>query len=64
MTKTIEKIESVMTLLDNWGLTKDLTKHERQSLEFELKSIAGTAVMEAQNAIQNILPNLYNQINK
>ena len=64
MKATIERIESVMILLDKWGLTKDLTERERQSLEYELKGIAGTAIMESQNSIQNILPSLYIKVTK
>ena len=64
MKATMERIESVMILLDKWGLTKDLTERERQSLEYELKGIAGTAIMESQNSIQNILPSLYIKVTK
>ncbi|HEY9701365.1 MAG TPA: hypothetical protein V6C58_02910 [Allocoleopsis sp.] len=64
MTQTLEQIQKVIKLLNDWGLTKDLTAHELEMLEIELTRIGGVAIMESQNAIQNILPDLYRQLTK
>ena len=62
MKKTKQQIESVMNILNSWGLIDKLTKHEKEVLKIELRNIAGTAIMEAQNTVQNILPHLYHNI--
>lgn len=60
--KTLEAINSLMAKFQVWGMLDNLTENERQIIEINLKEIAGTAIMEAQNKIQNTLPNLYNEI--
>ena len=47
-----------------WGLFDKLTQNEIESIEADLKNIAGTAVMEAHNKIQNTLPEFYKEITK
>lgn len=60
--KTLESINALMAKFKDWGMLDNLTENEKQSIEINLKEIAGTAIMEAQNKIQNTLPNLYNEI--
>jgi len=62
--KTLEAINSLMAKFQVWGMLDNLTENERQIIEINLKEIAGTAIMEAQNKIQNTLPKLYNEITK
>ena len=60
--KTLKEINSFLAKLESWGMLKDLSDNEKQSIQDDLKHIAGTAIMEANDKIQNILPNFYNEI--
>lgn len=62
--KTKEQIESLMLKLKNWDMLKDLSQTDIESIEQDLKRIAGTAVMDANNKIQNILPDFYTELTK
>lgn len=58
---TEKQIFNVVKLLTSWECLTHLTGNEKDVIFIELKNIAGTALMEANNQIQNILPNLYKQ---
>lgn len=62
--KTQQEIENLISKMDKWNLLTGLTKREIESIKQDLKRIAGTAVMEAHNKIQNILPKFYEEITK
>ena len=64
MTKTLDKINQLMKQFQDWGMLDNLTEREKIQIREELKSIAGSAIMEAHNKVQNILPSLYNQITR
>ncbi len=61
---TQKQVIAVIELLKRWDCINSLTEHENQYLLIELKNIAGTALMEANNQMQNILPSLYKSINE
>lgn len=59
MKQTENQIVSTIEMMKSWGILKDLTENEHQSLLCELKNIAGCAIMDSNNKIQNIMPDLY-----
>lgn len=62
MERTEEKIKDVMNLFKNWGLLEKLSPNEVKTIESDLRGIAGTALIEANNKMQNMLPNMYKKI--
>lgn len=57
-------IEKLMVKYRCWGLFDNLTEPEVEQIECDLKQLCGTAIMEANNAIQNVLPTMYREITK
>lgn len=49
-------------MFENWGMMNNLNANERKHVELCLRQIAGTALMEANNKLQQILPSLYHEI--
>lgn len=62
--KTQKAIDDTFAKLTIWGCFVHLTENEKESIKFDLQDIAGTAVMEANSKIQDILPNFYNELTK
>lgn len=62
--QTHKTIEYTIEKLKTWGCFDHLTENEKESIKSDLRIIAGTAVMEANSKIQNILPNFYNELTK
>jgi len=62
--KTENAINELMNKFNNWNMLESLTEGEKQSIKQDLLNIAGVAIMEAHNKIQNILPSFYNELTK
>lgn len=62
MEKTEQEIKELIKMFENWGMMNNLNANERKHVELCLRQIAGAALMEANNKLQQILPSLYYEI--
>ena len=62
MENTETAINELLDKMKEWGMFDSLTEREKQSIEIDLRYIAGSAIMDANQKIKDIIPELYNSI--
>ena len=60
--KTQAGISELLEKFKTWGMLDYLTESEIKSVESDLRNLVGTAIMEANSQICQILPQFYNDI--
>lgn len=62
--KATSAIKELMIKLTNWGILDNLTDNEKRSIESDLKFIATTAIHESSSQIQDLMRDIYKELDK
>jgi hypothetical protein len=62
--KTIDTLNALMTNFENWDMFDGFSKNDIENVRQGLLNLVGTAVMESQSKIKDVLPDFYSELKK